>query len=275
MNLTGTIESAEKQFKQILEEFFISVFDEKTLPSHGIDHHRRVWRYAKDLLKSGTLKETQSFSVLPAQLIVACFLHDIGMSIDPGTSHGKQSRILCNKFLASNNLYQPEWQDVLEAIENHDNKNYTENHASNDLLTILSVSDDLDAFGCIGVYRYSEIYMTRNIKPEEIGHMIRENAGKRYDNFIQFYGSVDELVVNHWERYYLLDLFFSKYNEQLTAYQFGTKSPAGFCGVVEMIRFMMENNLLLKDFFSEPEIYTNDPLIKWFFAELEKELSPS
>src|SRR5512133_878792 len=248
MNLTGTIESAEKQFKQILEEFFIIIYDEKALPSHGIDHHRRVWRYAKDLLKSGTRQETQDLSLLTAQLIVACYLHDIGMSVDPGTSHGKQSRILCKKFLAANNLHEPYWNDVLEAVENHDNKNYTENQVSNDLLTILSVSDDLDAFSCIGVYRYSEIYLTRNIKPEEIGSLIRENARKRYDNFIQIYGSSDELVVKHWERYYLLDLFFSKYIEQLSAYQFGTKSPAGFCGVIDMIRFMMENNLQLNDF---------------------------
>ena len=51
MNSTGIIESAEKQYKQILEGFFISVYDEKLLPSHGIDHHRRVWNYSKELLK--------------------------------------------------------------------------------------------------------------------------------------------------------------------------------------------------------------------------------
>ena len=40
---------------------------------------------------------------------------------------------------------------------------------NNDLLTILSVSDDLDAFGYIGIYRYTEIYLTRGIDPEKIG----------------------------------------------------------------------------------------------------------
>jgi hypothetical protein len=44
MNLNGIIESAELQFKQILEEFFIAVYDEKSLSSHGIDHHRRNTR---------------------------------------------------------------------------------------------------------------------------------------------------------------------------------------------------------------------------------------
>jgi HD superfamily phosphodiesterase len=50
MNLTGTIESAERKFKQILEEFFIGAYDDRYLSSHGIDHHRRVWNYAKELL---------------------------------------------------------------------------------------------------------------------------------------------------------------------------------------------------------------------------------
>jgi hypothetical protein len=47
MNLIVIFESAELQFKQILEEFFVSFYDEKSLVSHGIDHHRRVWKYAK------------------------------------------------------------------------------------------------------------------------------------------------------------------------------------------------------------------------------------
>ena len=50
MNLTASIESAELKFKQILEDFFVSVYDEKNLLSHGIDHHRRVWNYARELL---------------------------------------------------------------------------------------------------------------------------------------------------------------------------------------------------------------------------------
>ena len=33
--------------------------------------------------------------------------------------------------------------------------------------TILSVADDLDAFGFTGIYRYLEIYLTRGINPED------------------------------------------------------------------------------------------------------------
>ena len=85
------------------------------------------------------------------------------MSVDPGVKHGKHSRDLCQRFLMENNLPENDFTDVLEAIENHDNKDYSGNTIQNDLLTILSISDDLDAFGITGIYRYSEIYLTRGI----------------------------------------------------------------------------------------------------------------
>jgi HD superfamily phosphodiesterase len=273
MDLTGSIESAEKKFKQILEDFFISVYTEKYLSSHGIDHHRRVWNYAKDLIRLIPLKNKAQISRLPAEAIIACYLHDIGMAVDWGVKHGKHSSDLCKRFFAENNIPENRWLEVLEAIENHDNKDYISNASGNELLTVLSVADDLDAFGLIGVFRYTEIYLAREMDLDRIGYMIRENAQKRYDNFIKAFGSVDELVIKHWERYYLLDMFFTKYNGQLPSYQFGTNQPSGFCGVVEIISSIMKNNLRLEDFYMEPEKHTSDPLILWYLNELEKELS--
>jgi hypothetical protein len=272
MDLTGSIESAEKKYKQILEDFFISVYTEKYISSHGIDHHRRVWNYAKDLIRLIPLKIDGQTSHLPSEAIIACYLHDIGMAIDQGVKHGKHSRDLCKRFFTENNIPENRWIEVLEAIENHDNKDYISGASRNELLTILSVADDLDAFGCTGIFRYSEIYLAREIQFEKIGYMIRENAQKRYDNFIKTFGSVDELVVKHWERYYLLDMFFNKYNVQLPSYEFGTNQPSGFCGVVEIISKMMKNNLPLKDYYTEPEKHTSDPLILWYLSELKSEL---
>jgi hypothetical protein len=76
MNLTVTIESAELQFKQILEEFFISVYVEKALCSHGIDHHRRVWSYTKELPILLDDQKPAFISQLPSKLIIACYMHD-------------------------------------------------------------------------------------------------------------------------------------------------------------------------------------------------------
>ena len=72
MNLTGTIESAEREYKQILEDFFISVYDEKSLTSHGIDHHRRVWNYAKDLFRLIPLKNNDQILRLPSKPLGLC-----------------------------------------------------------------------------------------------------------------------------------------------------------------------------------------------------------
>jgi len=266
------IESAENKYKQILEDFFISVYPENHLSSHGIDHHRRVWTYARELIGLIPLKDNKQTLRFSSEVIIACYLHDIGMAFDPGPKHGRLSRDMCERFFILNNIPEKDWTVVLEAIENHDNKDYTGNTASNDLLTVLSVADDLDAFGCIGIFRYSEIYLARQIGFDKIGSLIRENAKKRYDNFIKTFGSVDELVIKHWERYYLLDMFFAKYNDQITLYQFGTDYPAGFCGVIEIIENLRKKNLRLEDFCQEPEKLSSDPLIVWYLTELRKEL---
>jgi HD superfamily phosphohydrolase YqeK len=273
MNLTGTIESAEKQFKQILEDFFISVYNENSLSSHGIDHHRRVWNYSKELLKLFPLKNPAQISRLPTELIITSYLHDIGMSVDPGIRHGKHSKNLCIQFLSKNNLPQNDYRDVLEAIENHDNKDYTRNTSVNELLVILSVADDLDAFGFTGIFRYSEIYLTRGIEPEKIGYLIGENAKNRFDNFVNIFRANSEIVQKHIKRYKILDNFFCKYNEQLPAYQFGTKNPSGYCGVIEIFQFLLSTNQSLKTCLLEPEKYSQEPFILKFFADLEKEMN--
>jgi len=50
MLLSEQIDSSEKKFRNLLEEFFREIYDSSFLPSHGIGHHRRVWRYAKEIL---------------------------------------------------------------------------------------------------------------------------------------------------------------------------------------------------------------------------------
>jgi hypothetical protein len=273
MNLTGTIESAELQFKQILEEFFISVYDEKYLSSHGIDHHRRVWSYSKELLTRLAGQNPTFIYELPSKLIIASYLHDIGMSVETGIIHGKHGKDLCIRFLDQNHFPLNDYQDVLSAIENHDIKDYTGNNIVNDLLTILSVADDLDAFGFTGIFRYSEIYLKRGINPEEIGHLIMENAGMRFDNFVKTFGFTDELVQKHKKRYDILDNFFKEYNNQVTSYQFVGQHPSGYCGVVEMLLYMINNKKAVKEFYQEPEKYSYDPVILWFFDGLASEFS--
>jgi hypothetical protein len=273
MSLTGIIESAEFKFKQILEEYFISVFCEKSLSSHGIDHHRRVWNYAKELLLLTRERNAIPDDTLPFKLIIASYLHDIGMSVDPGIRHGRHSRDLCLSFFYTNQLEKSDYNDVLLAIENHDNKKYKSLTGQFDLLTILSVADDLDAFGFTGIYRYSDIYLTRDINPMEIGHLIIENAAGRFNHFERIFGFSDKLVQKHRLRYLILDSFFKNYNLQVPSYYFGAENPNGYCGVIEMMWLVIKNKIALTDFLKDGEKYSHDPVTEWFFVELASEMN--
>jgi hypothetical protein len=273
MNLTVSIASAEMEFKQILEDFFVSVFDEKNLLSHGIDHHRRVWRYAKELLSIPVRKYNSKPACSPSKLIIACFLHDIGMTFETGPRHGKYSREFCIQFLDNNNLNENDYQDVLDTIENHDRKDYTSETGRNDLLTVLSVADDLDAFGFAGIYRYSEIYLQRGISPLQIGHLITENAKKRFNNIENIFGSHNVFVKKHRKRYEILRNFFINYNHQADSYNFLNNNPDGYCGVIQLFIMLIMNKMAFEDFFTATGIYQSDIIIGPYLNGLRSELS--
>jgi HD superfamily phosphodiesterase len=208
VNLTDKISSAEKIYKDLLESFFTSVYPPEALPSHNIAHHRRVWGYAKELLQYTDNKENTYKDTFIQKLLIVCHLHDIGMSVDSGIKHGQHSRELCIRFLKEHHLEETDYKDVLSAIENHDNKDYDNSIVQDQLQTILSVADDLDAFGETGIYRYLEIYLERGIDKQLISTAIRDNARKRFENFEKVFGNNPELIKKHRERYLVLDNYF-------------------------------------------------------------------
>jgi HD superfamily phosphodiesterase len=274
MRLSGKIASSETKYKNILENFLKEIFDISFLPSHGIDHHRRVWEYAKDILYQLNDHGFKIDESLTCKLIIACFLHDSGMCIDAGIRHGIKGRKICEKFLSENNLSLYEFRDVLHAIEYHDNKDYAIINQPADLLTVLSVADDLDVFGFIGIYRYLEIYITRNKPMKELGHLISENCENRFQHFLRTYGFSSQLVEKHSRRYDLVNSFFNLYNQQVTWYKFDNQSVSGHCGVAEIIKQMLKD----EQSDTRAKIHADnypDPLIHWFFTELNYELSES
>jgi HD superfamily phosphodiesterase len=274
MNLTAFIESAESRFKQILEDFFVSVYDEKNLYSHGIDHHRRVWNYAKELLTTRLIQSKLRPACDPSKLIIVCYLHDIGMSVEPGPRHGFKSRELCIQFLNKYKLSEYDYEDVLDTIMNHDNKDYTSDRRTNDLLKVLSVADDLDAFGFTGIYRYSEIYLTRGVNPHQLGLLVLENAEKRFKNFEDIYGVQNFYVKFHRKRYEILCNFFRQYNEQADSCNFITDAPESYCGVIKLFMLLIKNKMAIKDLFTEAGKYQDDIVIGPFINGLKSELSP-
>jgi HD superfamily phosphodiesterase len=203
--------ASEKEFLASLELFFTGKWALTKLWSHDLDHHRRVWNYAKELL----YYTENNDPVFISKLLMASLLHDIGMSKDTGERHGGHSMKLCREYLEKVNLNCKDYQDLLSAIENHDNKNYTIEGPDSKLLLLLSVADDLDAFGYTGILRYLEIYMLRGMMPEEISLRVLENSAARFDHFMKQFGIYPELIEKHRIRYLILRDFFQNFNSDL------------------------------------------------------------
>jgi hypothetical protein len=274
MNLADNIKSAEIKYCQILEDYFILSWWNTVLYSHDIDHHRRVWHYAKELLKEKSISGEEITSVLPEKLLIASSLHDLGMSIDSGIRHGILSRELCKSFLKKNNLFEHEYYDVLDAIEYHDDKEYLKSYNDiNELLTILSIADDLDAFGYIGIYRYLEIYLTRGIQPEIIGYEIRKNARKRYQNFESAFKKRTELIERHKKRFMVLDDFFAGYNRQIKDYSFDQKISPDHIKIINIVTDMIGNKIPPKKIEAKNFGLSNDLELSNFVGQLISELN--
>ena len=165
------------------------LFDGHWLPSHDIGHHQRVWKNA--CLLAPYFKPDGEGGALESffeQLLIACYFHDLGLLREKGPRHGRESRLICEFFL---NLHSDKIRfnitDLLEAIEHHDDKDYNlvRDTSHSILYQILTLADDLDAFGAMGCYRYIEIYLMRGLKSNEIPDLIIENAENRYRNFVE------------------------------------------------------------------------------------------
>lgn len=96
--MTSHIESAELKYRKILENYFKGIWGSTTIYSHGIDHHIRVWHFAKELLHEISSKEIDFDPLLAEKLIIGCYLHDLGLSSEPGKRHGMISRSYCRNF---------------------------------------------------------------------------------------------------------------------------------------------------------------------------------
>lgn len=265
------IETTELQLQKQLERFFLSVYPENRLISHGIAHHRRVWKHALELIIMKNDPEYLSPDFL-RNLITACFLHDIGMAEDHGFNHGLTGKKKCLEFLSVSSMDPSEFDIALEAIEYHDNKNYNDQHVSNKVLHILSLADDLDAYGFTGIYRYADIYLRRNIDPSVIGPLIRMNAAGRFDNFRREKDLPENYRSSQNERYRILDDFFAEYEKELLTYSFGNEVPSGYCGVVYIILNTIKNENEA-DFSTILHKYSNNKIINWFLGGYLSEIA--
>ncbi|MGC9342541.1 MAG: HD domain-containing protein, partial [Bacteroidales bacterium] len=202
MDLEKHLEQVESKWLNSSFDFLKNKFTTTPLPSHDHQHHLRVWKYAKDLLLQLSRQNITADSHLIEALLLSSMFHDAGMIKVKGDEHGKASIEIFREYLADLGE-NPENLEVIEhAIEKHDDKSYTLAgrlivDGKIQLLPALHISDDLDALGNIGIFRYSEIYLLRGIPFEDLGLKIIANLSGRYGNFMANCSRLPQMIMTH------------------------------------------------------------------------------
>jgi len=214
-DLKHMIEKAEKKWLNPLFDFCNYVFSAATLSSHDHNHHYRVWSYCKEILTAINAEKKISYNLIEG-CIIASFFHDTGLSNTMNEFHGTESKKICQTYFLKNKLSLPQnFDDILWTIEKHDDKDYQSQHQNNNsMLTILSTADNLDAFGKIGVIRYTEIYLLRGINITRLPGMVINNINKRFLNFKFNYECYPDLYKKHQKRYLITKNFFEELNRE-------------------------------------------------------------
>lgn len=237
--LLANIHNAEQKHLYELYSYIAKVFSGTNLPSHDARHHLRVWLHCRELIielyKAGIdIPET-----LITNAIVACFFHDSGLAIDIGEIHGKLGGQICREYY-SNRATQKDinLDEIIEAIEFHDDKSvksgpvYTPMSMKN-LTRLVSTADDLDALGVIGVFRYIEIYLKRNIPDKELPKKVLKNLKNRFTSFTNAYSSLQKFSDKQRIRYLEIINFFSELDLQVIL---GGQNPDGQLAVYNIIK---------------------------------------
>ncbi len=141
-NITDLIQSVEEKYLVTLWNNCRAQFENSFIPSHDHYHHYRVWSFLKELLAE--LSNFKFFSKIQIeQLIIATWFHDTGLSKVLDEKHGLESAKICQEFLAENfDGTKEEKEEILNAIESHDDKNYKTINISElhtDILSVLNV----------------------------------------------------------------------------------------------------------------------------------------
>ena len=203
------ITAAEKAYLTLLREECRRLFEGTPMPSHDYLHHERVWKNASLLLQrlydAGMLYDRR----MPVKAIIAAFFHDTGLTVNSGPDHGRESRKLCNSFLQLTDIKEEEIDEILDAVERHDDKNYAAESDPASLAAIISVADDMDAFGKEGIGRYREIYSMRGITDDDVPRLVITNVLSRFRHMESTYYMFPDLVDEQRKRVEEVTYYFS------------------------------------------------------------------
>jgi len=241
------IEEVERRWLPDLKGYIESEFKTVFLPSHDHLHHLRVWHILREmLLKVADFNNYIDFQLVEGALIAALF-HDLGMVRTTSREHGLISRNLCEAYF--NRLDGPvpsHLPEILIAIEVHDRKGdygfplvMVDERPSLD--TLLTVADDLDALGTIGIYRYAEIYLHRSIPLDKLGMEVLENLTERFANLHRTCHTCPSLLNKYKPLYSEVISFYDRYNQQILSDPSPETTESGHIAVVNLI-----NNLSIQ-----------------------------
>jgi len=236
------IDRAEATWLDVLYENAKALFQDNLLPSHDHTHHLRVWNLCKTLLREIATFNSRIDQSLVEGVLFAAFFHDLGMTTSTREDHGKLGGERFLMWFQDRGSTRPErFDEITKAIELHDRKDLQiyktfSSEASPEILGILSVADDLEALGIIGVYRYAEIYLKRDIPMEELGKRILANVRSRFEHLSEGCQLCRHLLEKYRQQYDELCHFFELYNLQLKAVSKIDAISSGPLGVINYIR---------------------------------------
>ncbi|MFO7668496.1 MAG: HD domain-containing protein [Bacteroidales bacterium] len=278
-SITERIEWAEERWLEQVRPYTAKLFRKTFIPSHDQGHHSRVWNFCKTLLLELERFNTVADRGLVEGLLLASWFHDTGMVRDPGENHGRFSREILRNFIKEAPVSKPvRFREVLSVIGHHDSKArcvypVLKPGVPPGMMGVLSIADDLDALGIIGIYRYSEIYLKRGIPARLLGMKVLSNVKRRFKNIGQSCAAYPALTDSCLSDYHLIEQFFNHYNQQLLLMADPGKIQWGELGVVNHIRaFSVEAEVRPEEFTNRPEIAFSGGIVETYFKKLHHEL---
>ena len=273
------ISEAEEVWLEMVHKHTKELFSGTFLPSHDHTHHCRVWNICKNLLRSIASFNPYMDQALVEGVLIAAYFHDLGMIRSTREDHGMLGREICETYFEESAMELPSKLDeILDAIEYHDIKGREistgfQPAVSPGILDILTVADDLEAMGVIGIYRYTEIYLKRKIDLKELGVRILGNASARYKSIVESCMNCPALISEYRPQYELLISFFDSYNQQLLVHPPTRNVFYGHLGVVNFIRTLSVEGKTEPEVFLE-KIDTNKAgsIVKEYFTALKSKL---
>jgi hypothetical protein len=278
------ISRAETQWLGSLESNARSYFSGIFLPSHDHTHHRRVWNLCKRLIRETGATDSGPGYDLVEGLMVAAWFHDLGMARTTSEKHGAAGSDICREFFQNCRGPLPVLlPEVLEAIELHDSKEESiyaggDSEGSHPILTLLSVADDLEALGTIGIYRYTEIYLERGIPLPDLCSRVVENVTRRFRNLSSCKGcsGVIRSFEGEWKE---LVTFFKQCQRQAEVCQYPDQERSGPLGVIRHIRTAGMKGKVRPEWLMEALVNVEpgagrqeDPYVIHYFKRLKDEL---